>query len=115
MARISYQTFDYQKLTKVLYFFRCGIWPVDRTQYPKKRFSKILLQRYETWVKEEKSDLSADKLDKIFNQVEIKNKKVGLDTSTENTQSTCNKVTYKGQLNSCDLLLANSLSSGYYI
>ena len=48
------------------------------------------------WVKEEKSDLSADKLDKIFNQVEIKNKKVGLDTSTENTQSTCNKVTYKG-------------------
>ena len=47
-------------------------------------------------VNEGKRDLSADELDEIFNQAEIKNKEVGLDTSAENTQSTCNKVTYKG-------------------
>ena len=48
------------------------------------------------WVKDGKSDLSADELNKIFNQAEIKNKEVGFDMSTGNTKSTCNKVTYQG-------------------
>ena len=40
------------------------------------------MQQSNGWVKEGNSDLSADKLDEVFNHVKIENKEVGLDTST---------------------------------
>ena len=45
----------------------CGIYPVDRAAYPKQRFSPKLLERYETWLKERRSNLTADELDQMFN------------------------------------------------
>ena len=49
------------------WFFRCGIIPVDRTQYPSSRFNSILKNRYDTWVAEGKNDIPAEELDAIFN------------------------------------------------
>ena len=48
----------------------CGIFPVDREAYPKQRFSPKLLERYETWLKEGRPDLTADELDQMYNAYE---------------------------------------------
>ena len=46
-------------------FRRCGIFPVDSTQYPEHRFSINLKIRYDKWVEEGKPDISAEEIDKL--------------------------------------------------
>lgn len=53
-------------MRQILFLHRCGIIPVDRTQYPTARFNAILKNRYDTWLDEGKKDLSADELDALF-------------------------------------------------
>ena len=46
-------------------FRRCGIFPVDSTQYPEHWFSINLKIRYDKWVEEGKPDISAEEIDKL--------------------------------------------------
>ena len=79
----------YQKILKKNHVLKCWDcvsskleWGFYSASIAKIAWDEILLQKSNAWVKEGNSDLSADKLDEVFNHVKIENKEVGLDTST---------------------------------
>ena len=79
----------------------CGIWPVDRTQDPVSRFKEILQHWYNTWVKEGKKPLSAEELDKMFeeslkNQEEPHSSDMGPVVQQVQIGKNGNRMTYEG-------------------
>ena len=65
-------------------FNKCGIVPCDRHAYPRKRFHPNLLNRYETWVANGREDLTAEKLDEMFNAERSDENNVSGNTSIYN-------------------------------
>ena len=49
-------------------FRSCGIFPVDRRQYPENRFNVNLKNRYDKWVDEGKPELAAGEIDQLLNE-----------------------------------------------
>ena len=64
-------------------FEKWGIMPCNRGVYPRTRFHGNLLNRYETWVENDKEDLSAEQLDELFNVERNKENTALEDTSVE--------------------------------
>ena len=87
------------------WFFRCGIIPVDRTQYPSSRFNSILKNRYDTWVADGKNDIPAEVFDTIINgtsdnkSVTNTAKSIPASNSKFNSTNTPKEVTYNSNQN----------------
>ena len=87
------------------WFFRCGIIPVDRTQYPSSRFNSILKNRYHTWVADWKNDIPAEEFDTIINGTSDNKsatntaKSIPASNSKFNSTNTPKEVTYNSNQN----------------
>ena len=87
------------------WFFRCGIIPVDRTQYPSSRFNSILKNRYDTWVVDGKNDIPAEELDTIINGTSDNKsatntaESIPVSNSKFNSTNTPKEVTYNSNQN----------------
>ena len=87
------------------WFFRCGIIPVDRTQYPSSRFNSILKNQYDTWVADGKNDIPAEELDTIINGTSDNKsatntaESIPVSNSKFNSTNTSKEVTYNSNQN----------------
>ena len=50
-------------------FRKCGIFPVDRTQYPEYRFSPPVLEKYNKWVEDGKPEYTTEEFEGICKEV----------------------------------------------
>ena len=95
-------------------FLRCGVWPVDRGQYPTKRLNTILHRRYKTWVEGAKQPLSAEELDEIFKeseeQLQEENEKTNDHVNNPENSGENFPVVYKGNSMDTKALVNQRLS-----